>query len=244
MQNLKNRVAVVTGGGSGVGLATAKRFLEEGAQVVIAGRDAAKLAKAVESLQGGAKLHSFAADVTDTKQAQALIAEATRKFGKVDILVNNAGLNIKQRAFRELTPESWNQLVRTNLDGAFYCMSAVLPQMLARKDGLIININSVSGKRGNPLGGAGYCAGKFGLDGLSSCLANEERENGLRVTSIFPGEIDTPILDERPNPVSAEHRAKILKPEDIANVVVFVALQPPHVHIPELIVKPNWQGYM
>ncbi len=242
--NLKDKVVLITGGGSGVGLATAGHFLAEGAKVAIAGRDSAKLEKASALLGGGTNLLFSAADVTDPVQAKALIDKATAHFGRIDILVNSAGTNIKKRAFRELTVESWDLLVKANLYGAFYCTSAVLPQMLSRKDGVIININSVSGKRGNPLGGAGYCAGKFGLDGFSTCLANEERENGIRVTSIFPGEIDTPILDERPNAVSDEHRSKILKAEDVANVVVFVAGQPPHVHIPELIVKPNWQGYM
>lgn len=232
---LANKTAVITGGGSGVGLATALALSREGASVIIAGRDKSKL----EAAAKGTSLKVFQADVTDPAQADKLIAFA----GDVDILVNNAGANIKERAFRDLTPESWRHMLSANLDGAFQCIRAALPGMLAKKAGTIININSISGKRGNPLGGAAYCAGKFGLDGMAACLANEERENGIRVTSIFPGEIDTPILDHRPTPVTAEHRAKILKPEDVAETVLFVASMPPHVHIPELIIKPNWQVY-
>ena len=105
--------------------------------------------------------------------------------------------------------QSWNQADSgTNLDGAFYCMKEVLPQMIERKEGLIVNVNSISGKRAYPLAGAGYAAGKFALHALAGCLANEELENGIRVSSIYPGEIDTPILAARPTPVSAEQRAK------------------------------------
>jgi NADP-dependent 3-hydroxy acid dehydrogenase YdfG len=157
--------------------------------------------------------------------------------------VNNAGTNIKPRKMRELTVENWNKLVRTNLDGAFFCIREVLPQMIARKEGLIINVNSISGKRAYPLAGAGYAAGKFGLHALAGCLASEELESGIRVSTIYPGEIDTPILEVRPTPVTAEQRAKILKPEDVAGAIVWVAGLPPHVSVPELIIKPTAQQY-
>ncbi len=144
---------------------------------------------------------------------------------------------------RELTIESWNQLVRTNLDGAFFCIKAVLPQMLERKDGVVINVNSISGKRAYPLAGAGYAAGKFGMHALAGCLAAEEVDSGIRVSTIDPGEIDTPILEARPTPVTAEQRAKILKPEDVAEAIYYVATLPPHVTVPELIIKPTSQTY-
>ncbi len=242
MGKLDGKVALITGGGSGVGLATAQLFVNEGAKVAIAGRDAAKLKKAAESI--GAGVLAVATDVTDPAQVAALVAQTTKRFGRIDILVNNAGTNVKARRMRELTVDAWNALVRTNLDGAFFCIREVLPQMLERKDGVIVNVNSISGKRTSPLGGAGYAAGKFGLHALAGCLANEELENGIRVSSIYPGEIDTPILAARPTPVTAEHRARILKSEDVANAVLFVAALPPHVSVPELIIKPTTQGYM
>ncbi len=158
--------------------------------------------------------------------------------------MNNAGLNIKKRSVRELTPELWQQIIRTNLDGAFYCIHYVLPQMLARRDGLIINISSTAGKRATPLGGAAYAASKFGLSALSLCLGMEEKDAGLRCCAIYPGEVDTPILEARPTPVTAEHRERILKPEDVAQAVLFVAGLPPHVSVPELIIKPIVQGYV
>jgi NADP-dependent 3-hydroxy acid dehydrogenase YdfG len=243
MDKLTNKVALITGGGSGVGLATAQLFLAEGAMVAIAGRDAAKLKVAADSINGGSAILAVPADVTDAAQVRALIEKVTKQFGRIDILVNNAGTNLKARRMRELTVEAWNQLVRTNLDGAFYCIREVLPQMLARKDGVIININSLSGKRPYPLAGAGYAAAKFGLSALAGCLANEELDSGIRVSSIYPGEIDTPILEVRPTPVTAEQRAKILRSVDVANAILYVASLPPHVSVPELLIKPTSQGY-
>jgi len=244
MSQLDGRVALITGGGSGVGLATAKLFLKEGARVAIAGRDAEKLRKAAASLNGAERLLAQPCDVTVPAQVQALIDAVKRKLGRIDILVNNAGMNIKKRMFGELTPETWRTMVAGNLDGAFYCTAAVLPQMRQRRDGVIIFINSTSGKRSGPLGGASYNAAKFGLSALGICLGAEEKENNIRVCNIYPGEIDTPILEHRPTPVSAEHRQRILKADDVAAAVLFVAALPPHVSVPELIIKPTSQLYI
>jgi NADP-dependent 3-hydroxy acid dehydrogenase YdfG len=243
MGKLAGQVAVVTGGGSGVGKATAQRFLAEGAKVVIAGRNAEKLASVVAELAAGANLLAVPTDVTVAAQCAALIQKATEAFGRVDILVNNAGTNIKDRTLRELTPESWDAMIRANLDGAFYCTKAMLDQMLARKDGLIVNVVSVAGKRANPLGGAAYVAAKFGMGGLGLVLSNEEKDSGIRVSNIYPGEIDTPILAVRPKAVTEEHRATILKTEDVADAILFVAGLPPRVSIPELVIKPSVQMY-
>ena len=243
MSKLAGKVAVITGGGSGVGKAATALFLKEGAKVAIAGRDAAKLAAVVAELDAGTNLVAVPTDVTDAAQCQALIDAATKAFGRVDILVNNAGTNLKARTFRELTPEAWDMMIRTNLDGAFYCTKAVLPQMFDRKDGVIVNVVSIAGKRANPLGGAAYVAAKFGMGGLGLVLSNEEKDSGVRVSNVYPGEIDTPILKVRPNPISEEHRATILKPEDVADAILSVASLPARVSIPELIIKPTSQMY-
>jgi NADP-dependent 3-hydroxy acid dehydrogenase YdfG len=243
MSKLAGKVAVVTGGGSGVGKAVAAALLAEGASVVISGRDKAKLDAAAAELGGGERVLAVAGDVGNAGQCKALIEQATARFGKIDVLVNNAGANLKARVIRELTPEAWAQLIDTNLNGAFYCIHFALPQMLARKDGVIVNLVSIAGKRANPLGGAAYVASKFGMGGLGMCLSNEERESGVRVSNIYPGEIDTPILAVRPRPVTEEQRAVILKPEDVAAAVLFVVTLPPHVSVPELIIKPTVHTY-
>jgi NADP-dependent 3-hydroxy acid dehydrogenase YdfG len=240
MAPLTNKVALVTGGGSGIGQASAKLLLEAGARVAIAGRNQARLDEAARALQAGDRLTAHAVDVADADRVRATVGA----IGHVDILVNNAGTNIKERTFRELTPEAWDRLIRTNLDGAFYCIHAVLPGMLRRKDGVIINVVSIAGKRASPLGGVAYAAAKFGMSALGIGLAAEEKDSGVRVCNIYPGEVDTPILEVRPQPVSDEHRRRILRPEDVAAAVLFVASQPPHVSIPELVIKPTWQTYV
>ena len=244
MSKLQSKTALVTGGGSGIGLAVARHFLREGARVAVTGRDEAKLREATRGLNAGDRLLCHATDVTDPGQVQTLVRAVNDRLGPVDILVNNAGTNLKERAFRELTPESWDRLIRTNLDGAFYCTHAVLPQMLERKDGVIINISSVAGKRASPLGGAAYVASKFGLTGMGLCLAAEEKDSGIRVSNIYPGEVNTPILEVRPQPVTEEQRQKILQPEDVAAAVLFVATLPAHVSVPELVIKPTAQLYV
>lgn len=240
MPGVSGKAVLITGGGSGVGRAAARLFAEAGARVAIAGRDEGKLKQTAEGQSG---IVVKAADVTDPRSVADLVKTATNQLGRIDILVNNAGTNIKARKMRELSVESWDRLVRTNLDGAFFCIREVLPQMIARKDGVIVNVNSISGKRAYPLAGAGYAAGKFGLHALAGCLASEELESNIRVSSIYPGEIDTPILEERPTPVTAEQRARILKPEDVAAAILWVAGLPPHVSVPELIIKPTAQQY-
>jgi NADP-dependent 3-hydroxy acid dehydrogenase YdfG len=243
MGKLTGKVVVVTGGGSGVGKAVADMFLKEGAKVVIAGRDAAKLDATAKELAGGPNLIAVPTDVTSAVACQALIHTSVAAFGRVDVLVNNAGMNLKARTIRELTPEAWDGMIRANLDGAFYCTRAVLPYMVERKDGVIVNVVSIAGLRANPLGGAAYVAAKHGMGALGYVLANEERENGIRVSNVCPGEIDTPILAARSKPVSEDQRAVILKPEDVADAVLFVAALPPHVSVPELVIKPTAHPY-
>jgi NADP-dependent 3-hydroxy acid dehydrogenase YdfG len=238
MSKLTGKAALVTGGGSGIGLAAARLLLDEGAHIAIAGRNEDKLRRAAEELNAGERLIYHAADVADVGQVEALVQEATRRLGRIDILVNNAGLNIKERSFRELTPENWHLLLGANLLGAFYCIRAVLPSMRERRDGLVININSISGKRSNPLGGLGYNAAKFALRGLALGLAAEEKDNGIRVCNIYPGEVNTPILEARPTPVGEERRRTMLQPEDVAAAVLFIATLPPRASIPELVITP------
>ncbi|HJU12015.1 MAG TPA: SDR family oxidoreductase [Candidatus Binataceae bacterium] len=238
MSKLSEKTVLVTGGGSGIGLATARILLDAGARVAISGRNEDKLRLAAEELNARERLLYHAADITDLSQVEALVQETTRRLGRIDILVNNAGLNIKERTFRELTPENWHLLLGANLHGAYYCIRAVLPQMRQNHDGLIININSISGKRSNPLGGLAYNAAKFGLRGLAMGLAAEEKDNGIRVCNIYPGEVNTPILEARPMPVSEERRRTMLQPEDVAAAVLLIATLPSRASIPELVITP------
>jgi NAD(P)-dependent dehydrogenase (short-subunit alcohol dehydrogenase family) len=180
-----------------------------------------------------------ACDVADRQSVDRLFAWAAEKLGPIDILVNSAGINIKNRMMGNMPPDEWDRVLKVNATGVYNCMHAVLPQMRERKDGLIINISSISGRRAAALGGVAYNASKFAVAALGISVANEEIPNNIRVTNIYPGEVDTPILEHRPVAVPPEKRAKMLLPEDLGAMVVALAKLPPRAHVPELIIKPT-----
>ena len=239
---LTGKSAVITGGGSGIGAAIALAFATDGAEVMIAGRNAEKLRDVVEDA-GQHVIIPFTCDVSDRTQSTNLVKHATERFGKVDILVNAAGVNTPRRMMADLDPADWDRLVAINATGVYNAIHAVLPQMRQRKDGLIININSTSGVRAGLLGGVAYNASKFAVTALTHSVAQEVREEGIRLTNLCPGEVDTPILEQRPTPVSDEHRARILQPEDIAAVALTIANLPPRANVVEVIVKPTTQAF-
>jgi NADP-dependent 3-hydroxy acid dehydrogenase YdfG len=245
MPLLENRVAglrvLLTGGSSGIGRAVAEKLVTAGARVAITGRDRGRLDQTNRVC--GNHLLVFVCDGRDDKEVDKVVLATEQEFGQIDVLINNAGINVKERFTRNLTPEDWRRTIAANLDAAFYFTRAVLPGMLARKDGQIINVSSISGLRVNKLGGTAYAASKFGMTALSLAVALEEAENGIRTTAICPGEVDTPILEQRPTPVSPERRAVILRPEDVAEAVYFVANLRPGVSVPELVITPTVQPF-
>jgi NAD(P)-dependent dehydrogenase (short-subunit alcohol dehydrogenase family) len=242
MEMLKDKNALVIGGGSGMGAAVAVALAEAGARVTIAGRRLEKL----EEVTGLSviEIQTRTVDVSDRVSLDALFSWFDEESGDLDILVNAAGINVPKRSMAELAPDDWDAVLKVNLTGAYDCLRMALDRMRPHKYGLVVMINSVSGKRSNPLGGVAYNASKFGMTGLGSCVAEEERENGIRITNVFPGEVNTPILDQRPVPPSAEHRAEILQPQDIAEAVMMLARLHPRAHIPELVIKPTSQSYV
>lgn len=241
---LDGKIALVTGGGTGVGQAIAKVFAEAGAQVVITGRRQDKLEQTCAAIQAPKPVRSFAMDVADRSQVVALIDWINSDFGTIDIVVNNAGVNIRERRVEELKPEAWDYVFDVNTNGVFNVIHAVLPQMRARHDGVLITISSLGGVRPSILAGAAYSASKHATNALMQVIALEEKDNGIRSTIIAPGEINTPILDERPVKVSDEHKARILQPEDVAAAALFVATLPARVHVPELLIKPVTQAFV
>ncbi len=241
---LSNKTALITGGGTGIGAAIAKAFAADGCRTVISGRRENKLRETAAAFSGEPKLIFKAVDVADRASVAELFAWARDQLGRIDILVNSAGVNVPKRSMAELDPDDWDLLMLVNATGAYNCMVAALPQMRAASDGLIINISSIAGKRTGPLGGVAYNASKFAMSALGLTVGAEEKDHGIRVTSIYPGEVDTPILENRPTPVSDEHRASILQSEDIAAAARMVANLPARAHIPELIIKPTTQLYV
>lgn len=245
--DLTTSVALVTGGGSGIGLGVAAALAREGCRVVIAGRDEDKLeraaAAAIQTAGGSGAVLARPCDVTDREAVGRLVAWTESEVGPLAIVVNSAGINVARRAMAALEPADFDRLVAVNLTGLFNVFHAVLPGMRARRDGLVVSIASIAGKRALPLAGPGYCASKFGAAGLAGTVGLEERAHGIRVSSIHPGEVDTPILEQRPEPVSAERRATMVHPDDIAACVVMLAKLPRHVVVPELVITPTYQAY-
>jgi NADP-dependent 3-hydroxy acid dehydrogenase YdfG len=240
---LTGKTALITGGGTGIGQGVAWALADVGCRVGISGRREEPLQKTLADYKGQGSLLSKVADVGDRASVQSLFAWAAEDLGPLDILINCAGVNVRKRSIAELDPADWDNMLRINATGAFDCIRAVLPQMRERRDGLIVNISSIAGKRATLLGGVGYNASKFAMTALGTSVSLEEGKNGIRVTNIYPGEVATPILDNRPVPVTAEHRARILQPEDVAAAVLMVACLPPRAHIPELVIKPTTQDY-
>ena len=235
MNSLSGKKALVTGGGSGVGLGAARALQEAGCAVTICGRDEAKLREVA-----GDTLDVVPCDISQRDQVEALF----QQIDSPDIIVNAAGINILNRRVEVLSHEDFEKVIAINCTGFFNILHSALPAMRERKDGLIFNISSVAGKRAYPLAGAAYVASKFGATGLASGVGAEEQENGIRITSICPGEINTPILDERPVKVPDEQKARMVHPEDIASLIVSIAQLPAHVVVPELIIKPLYQEYI
>jgi NADP-dependent 3-hydroxy acid dehydrogenase YdfG len=233
------QTALVSGAGSGIGRSIVAALAEMGLRVALLGRDREKLERTRAELQKG-RDSAFVApcDISDRFAVKAVIDHVTSAFDAIDVLVCNAGMNVRNRSLESLDPLDWDQMLATNLTGSFNLVHHVLPVMRRRRNGLVIQICSVAGLRASTLGGAGYSASKFGQSALGICLGREEGAHGIRSSVIYPGEVDTPILEARPVPVSAERRAKILQPEDVAAAVRFLVELHPRAHVPELVIKP------
>jgi NADP-dependent 3-hydroxy acid dehydrogenase YdfG len=246
MISLEGKVAWVTGAGSGIGEAAAIALAREGAAVVLTGRRKPALEAVAERIaESGGKAIPRPADVTDAA-AVGKVAEGIRTgLGRLDILVNNAGSNIPDRAWQRLGPEGADQVIRANLNSAFYVAQAALPIMRAQKDGVLIHTSSWAGRWIGPVSGPAYTAAKHGVVAMSHTINLEECLNGIRSSVLCPNEVATPIMANRPVPEKPETLARMLKPEDMAELIVFIARQPPHVCINEVMISPTHnRGYV
>jgi len=240
---LKGKVAWITGGGSGIGLAGGIEFARAGAHVVISGRSRETLLASEKQIKSVGSGEAVALDVSDQKEVSKAAAALLKRLGRIDILVNSAGVNSPKRNFHNVSLESWDQIVAINLSGMFYCCHAVLPSMRAHKDGLVINISSWAGRYASTLTGPGYNATKAAVLALTESINMEECANGIRATSVLPGEAATPILEKRPVPPSPEERARMLQPEDLGRTLLYIATMPARACINELIISPTWNRF-
>ena len=242
---LEGKVAWITGGGSGIGLAGAMELVKAGARVVISGRTEKTTREAEKQLRALGDAEGTLLDVADKKAVAATAAGIEKRHGRIDILVTSAGTNIGggRRNLKNLSLEGWDEVVAINLNGLFYCCHAVIPGMRARKDGLIINISSWAGRYASVLTGPAYNATKRAVIAITESINMEECANGIRATSILPGEVATPILEKRPVPPSKEERARMAQPEDFGKAILFVATMPARSCVNELVIAPTWNRF-
>lgn len=241
MRDLKAHVAWITGAGSGIGEATACALAALGMKVVLSGRRESALKRVATRIRD-AEGHAEVAvvDVTNPARVSKVVEDIHRRYQRLDMLVCSAGANSDNRYWSNSSAADWDKLIQVNLNAAFYCAKAVLPVMKQQQDGLIVNISSWSGKHVSAITGPAYTAAKHALTAMSETLNMEACTYGVRCCCVAPGEVSTPLFDDRPIPVSPQDREKMLKPEDVANCISFIATLPRHVCVNDITVSPTW----
>jgi NADP-dependent 3-hydroxy acid dehydrogenase YdfG len=240
VRRLDGQVAIVTGGGSGIGRATARMLAAEGAEVLVAGRRPEPLAAVVAEIeQAGGQATARSCDLEDIAQAGQLARWALAARGRVDILVHNAGHSSRVRSVRWVSEEEWRSVLDVNLTGVWALTQAVLPGMIERRTGTIITVSSAAALRPGLIGGAPYGAAKAAVRNLMAHINSELRDQGIRATTIVPAEVDTPILAKRPVPPDAAARATMMQPEDVASAILLCALMPRRTVIEEIVMSPT-----
>jgi NAD(P)-dependent dehydrogenase (short-subunit alcohol dehydrogenase family) len=238
--HLKGKVAWVTGGGSGIGEAAALVLAEEGAALVLTGRRREPLeGVAARIREKGGNVHIQQGDLTEPEDVRRIGEHLRHALGRLDILINNAGININDRHWDKLTPENAKLMIDGNLAAAAQCVTVALPLMRARKDGLIVHTASMAGRFIGGFPGPLYTAAKHGIVAMSHSINMQECVNGIRSCVFLPGEVATPILDRRPNPVGPEVRARMVQPEDCADLIRYIALLPARLCMNEVMLSPT-----
>jgi NAD(P)-dependent dehydrogenase (short-subunit alcohol dehydrogenase family) len=231
---LRGQVAVVTGGGRGIGAAIARRLAQMGASLVIAGRTRKPLDSTAAAIRSsGGECAAVECDVTSLDSVMRLSSHIESTFGRADVLVNNAGIGGFGGPLHEMPPDAWDEVLNTNLRGVFYSIRAFAPMMIRAGRGHIINISSLAGK--NPLpNGAAYAASKWGLNGLSYSVAEELRGHNIRVAVVCPGSTHTEL-----SPHHGRDTKKMLQPDDVAHVVAMLVTQAPQSFASEVLLRPS-----
>jgi NADP-dependent 3-hydroxy acid dehydrogenase YdfG len=238
LRDLTDRLVWITGAGTGIGAAAARRLARAGCRVVLSSRRAEPLQELAAEIGGRAIVVML--DVAD-RDAVAKVGERIEaRHGPVDTLVNNAGINVPNRHWHNVSHDDWEAIFRINVNGLYYCTQAVLPAMRARREGLIINISSWAGARVSFFTGPAYTAAKHAVTALTESLNMDECVNNIRACALCPGEVSTPIMDRRPVPMSAEDRARMIQPEDMGEMIWFVTAMPAHVCMNQIILSPTW----
>jgi NADP-dependent 3-hydroxy acid dehydrogenase YdfG len=241
------KTALITGASGGIGRAICKSLVGGDFRLGMVGRDEEKLERVRRELEiGKESALMLPCDVTDREKVKSMVEAALAQLGAIDVLVCAAGINIAQRGLRSTQPADWDRVINVNLHGSFNVIYYVLEAMRARGEGLIIQISSMAGRRANFLAGTAYSASKFAQAALGICIGREERGRGIRSSVIYPGEVNTGMLDQlldqranRPGASDGGRKEMILQPEDVAAAVRFIVDLPARAHVPELVMKPT-----
>ena len=239
---LEDKTCLITGAGSGIGRSTALRFASEGADVRLIGRTLSKVEEVcAEIVESGGMAAAYGVDVSDREGVFSVVEEIERERGAVDVLVNNAGHSSPHRRLLSTPPEEIASVINSNLIGTIYCTQAVMPAMLKRESGTIINVSSLAGVTPGLLGGMIYSAVKAAVINFTGHLNEEFKSTNIRASVVIPGEIATPLLDKRPVPPSTDDRRTMAGPEDVAEAIALIAGLPQNSSIPELVIRPTFQ---
>ena len=228
-ETLSGQVAVVTGGGRGIGAAIARKLVSLGATTIVCGRQSGRLEQTACELQ----CEALVCDVSDWNSVSLLAERVKETFSRLDVLVNNAGIGGFGGPLHTMPVNKWDEIMNTNLRGIFYTVRAFTPLMISGGGGHVINISSIAGK--NPLpNGAAYAASKWGLNGLSYSIAEELRGHNIRVSVVCPGSTHTEL-----SPHEGKNPQKMLQPDDVAHVVAMLVTQAPQSFASEVILRPT-----
>ena len=239
---MKGSVCIVTGAGSGIGEAASLMLGDKGARVILVGRTPSKLERVRRAIEAkGGVADTRPCDVGDMDAVRGLAEGVLRDYGHVDVLVNNAGFSSRNRTTLTTTPSEAEAMMRVNLMGPFFLTQAVLPRMLARKEGTIVNVSSLAATNPSRVGGSFYGAVKAGLLNFTRYLNIELENSGVRACCILPGEVDTPTLENRPVVPDADAKATMLTAEDVAEAILLAVASPHRSLVEEITVRPSFR---
>ena len=237
---LDGKVSIITGAGTGIGKVASIMFAEAGSDLVIAGRRQAPLDEvAAEAREYGVEVEVRPTDLEDGDAAAALGAWSLERFGKVDILVNNAGHSSRVRSLRYVGPEEWDSVFRVNVEGVYRLTQSVLENMIARNTGTVITVSSMAALNPGLMGGAPYSAAKAASLNMIRGMNTELTKYGVRACAIMPGEVDTPILENRPRPPDSDDRSTMMQAEDIAQAIFLCAAMPQRTIVEQVVMMPT-----
>ncbi|MDG2101128.1 MAG: SDR family NAD(P)-dependent oxidoreductase [Dehalococcoidales bacterium] len=240
MDSLKNKSVILTGAGSGIGRVTAQMLGEMGANVFVVGRRENLLKEAVSEIENaGGKGAYLSADLEDGDSAANVAHEAIKAFGNIHHLVNNAGHSSKVRSMRYVKQDDWQSVFNVNVEGVYRLTQAVLPNMIDNGGGTIVTVSSMAALSPGLMGGAPYSSAKAAVAAMMTALREEVSEYGIRSCTVYPAEVDTPILDNRPLPPDAKARSTMMQPEDIAEAILLCMRMPHRTNINDIVIRPT-----